>query len=298
MLAIVAVPTLLLVDVGEAAADNSGTTSPQAALNSVLAIASPLAAPACSASGSASLLVPILSGVLQSDLHLPPNLTIGNLLLSAAGPVYVVCGDLPSSPNTQCQLDSYIAAIWPKPLATEGLSSPNPVGDVVNSLSAALAALDLPPAAALEAPLKCSVVALTSTAPAAPPAAAAPPSSGPASSPLPTTTLPLPLTTLPPSSGTGLTGGGLALPQQGGSAASSTSTQAAAPSVSGHAGSGIGATLSSLGESVPGGIVALQFALAMLLALFVVGAWITSGRITWLNSRRTRRSSTGNPVST
>ena len=281
------IPALFLFNMGDASGASSGTTPPS--VTSVLAIPSPLAVPACSAAGSASLLVPILGGVAQSDLGLPSSVSVGNLLLTAAGPVYEVCGDLPSSPNTQCQLDSQIAGIWPSTISSEGLVSPNPVGDSVNSINAALAALDLPPSAALEAPLSCSVVSVDSTAPPAPPAAPA----AVAPSLVPTTTLPLPTTTLPATNGAGLLGGGLALPQPASGAPPSTSVEAAVPSHSKQPGSGLGQTLSSLSENVPGGILALQLILAVLLALLMAGGWITSGRITWLNAKRTRPSPPG-----
>ena len=283
-LATMVVPALLLFNMGFPSGASSGTTPPS--VTSVLAIPSPLALPACSAAGSASLLVPILGGVAQSDLGLPKSLTIGNLLLTAAGPVYVVCGDLPSSPNTQCQLDSKIAGIWPSTISSEGLNSPNPVGDTVNSMNAALAALDLPPSAALEAPLSCSVVAIDATAPAAPPAA---PASGAAPALVPTTTtLPLPTTTLPAPTAVGLTSGGSALPQPSSVASPSTSVAAAAPSQSKQPGTGLGQSLSSLSQSLPGGILALQLALAILLALFIGGAWLTSGHLVGRNRRALR----------
>ena len=75
-----------------AAADSS----PPGGTAEVLAIVSPIVYPVCSASGLSTLLVPVVGGLLENDFHLPPSVSISDVILNALGPVFVVCGDLPA----------------------------------------------------------------------------------------------------------------------------------------------------------------------------------------------------------
>src|SRR3546814_13165072 len=68
----------------------------------VYAILSPIVAPACAASGTTTLLVPVLGGVIEGELGLDGT-SIRNLLLDSLGPVFIVCGVLPASPGTRPQ---------------------------------------------------------------------------------------------------------------------------------------------------------------------------------------------------
>src|SRR3546814_16611523 len=61
----------------------------------VYAILSPIVAPACAASGTTTLLVPVLGGVIEGELGLDGT-SIRNLLLDSLGPVFIVCGVLRS----------------------------------------------------------------------------------------------------------------------------------------------------------------------------------------------------------
>lgn len=273
----VVIVVCLVRPVGADSGSNPGSTSQ---VTGILAIPAAITVPVCSASGSAALLVPILSGAVGAKLpvSLPSGVNIGDLILQAAGPVYVVCGDLPSSPVTQCQLDGTIAGVWPAQLGQVGVTSPNPEGNTVNAINAGLAALDLPPQAAAEKPLDCTAVVDTSPAPPAPPSFDLAPPTLPSSSPVPTTPVPttssVPLS-LPPSAA-------LSAPVLPSTTASpqptSTSTKPTRPS-------GVFGALSSFVGHVPTTLLVLQLLAAGLLALLFAGGWITSGRIALLARR-------------
>jgi hypothetical protein len=244
----------------------TSTTTPPKPAEEILAIVSPIASPACGASGTATLLVPIVGGVLQTDLGLPKSVDVGNLLLDALGPVYVVCGDLPSPTNTHCSLDNQIAGVWPTSLPPEGLVPPAPVGDLVDSITNALRLLDLSPAAALESALQCQVKGGTA-APKPPDAHVLPPSSasavqqppsGPGLSPLSTLAAPFPSTA--------------ALPTQEPLGLPRSPAAAATPPAAGEQ------LVSSLRHRVPSWLLILQVLAVMVLALVLAGSWLTSAR--------------------
>lgn len=255
------------------------TTAPSSTtLNGILAIVSPVALPACSDAGSASLLVPILGGVVTSKLNLPMSINLGDLILKALGPVYVVCGVLPSPSQTRCQLDGQIAGIWPSSLATEGLPAPNLVGDAVDAINAGLKELGLPPSAALEKPLDCSAIVTTTPAPAPPP---------PLTLTLPAVT-PSISTSLPALSTSASSDAGFPTASLPSRAPSVTIPSIAAPSQEPAGSTGVGSVFASLEASVPGGIVALQLILAALLTLVLLAGWLTSGRVAWVDIRKRR----------
>jgi hypothetical protein len=235
----------------------------------VLAIVSPLALPACSTSGSATLLVPIVGGVLQNGLHLPKSVSVSDLLLNAIGPVYVVCGDLPASPGTQCSLDDQLAAVWPKSLTSESLSPPAPLGDIIDSLSAALKILHLNLLDATEQALKCRVK--TATAPPSAPGSLPAPAAPVPASVLPSTGGPPAATTLP----TGSVNVEPTLPSVvvPGPRASAGSPQLAQPVTANPS------LVSSITHRLPSAVVAMQVILAVLLAVVLAGSWLTSGRL-------------------
>src|SRR3546814_3416014 len=83
---------------------------------------------ACAASGTTTLLVPVLGGVIEGELGLDGT-SIRNLLLDSLGPVFIVCGVLPASPGTRCQLDDQIAGLLPAEVTSLGLP-PTIVGGV------------------------------------------------------------------------------------------------------------------------------------------------------------------------
>jgi hypothetical protein len=236
---------------------------------------SPVALPVCSDAGSASLLVPILGGVVTSKLKLPPSVNLGDLILRALGPVYVVCGVLPSPAQTRCQLDGEIAGVWPSSLAADGLSAPKLVGNAVNAINAGLKELGLPASAALEKPLVCSAIVTSNAAPAAPPllALALPAATPSVSTPLPAGSDPNFAAAPPPNSASSVT---------------NPSTSSTAPSKAGSGSTGVGPALAALEESVPGGVVALQLILAALLGLVLLLGWLTSSRVAWVDIRERR----------
>ena len=238
----------------------------------VLAILSPIAAPECQAAGSATLLVPIVGGLVADKLGLK-NISIGNLLLKALGPVYVVCGDLPSTPNTQCSLDDNILALWPASIASL-LPPPNLVGDLVNEVAAALKALGLPPQDALSNALQCHIVT-TKVAPTAPVAPSLPPSSIPAPVVQPSASAPSPL------GSSGLAGP----PLPSVLSPSATSTTRSKTRTAEAKSSGSQEFLTYFEPKVPAVVAVIQVLLAGLLVLFLVGSWV--------GSLRTRRIANG-----
>jgi hypothetical protein len=212
--------------------------------------------------------VPILGGVLQTDLGLPKSVSVATVLLDALGPVYIVCGDLPGSAATHCSLDNQIAGVWPAALPSDGLAPPAPVGDLVASVDNGLRVLDLPPSAALENALQCSVQT-GSTAPKAPgapapaPGAATPPTDGPPSP-----------TALPSTAA-------LAVPSPSGAALPAPAALGS-PSVP-IAGAPVRSATSELSsflrDHVPSWLLALQLIVGIVLALFLTGSWATSARL-------------------
>ena len=250
-----------------AAAVTTTTTTPPNPTTEILAVVSPIASPVCGASGTATLLVPIVSGVLQADLGLPKSVSIGSVVLNALGPVYVVCGDLPGSSGTQCSLDDEIAGVWPASLPPDGLTPPALVGDLVDSIDNGLKVLGLAPSAALAAALRCQVRA-GSTAPRAPGAPAPPPSASTSPS------------DAPPSAG-GLPTSALAEPVPSATALSNQATAASgspAASVS-PAPAGTEQLVGFLRHHVPSWLLALQLIAGIVLALFLGGSWLTSARV-------------------
>lgn len=257
-----------------------GALSPVAALatsngkppgptDEVLAVVSPLSLPVCEASGSATLLVPIVGGLLQDKLQLPKSVNVGNLLLGALGPVYIVCGDLPSGPGTHCSLDNQIAGLWPESLSSDSLTAPAPVGDIIDSLSAALKILHLNLLDATKQALQCQVPK-SAAPPPAPPAVLAPT--------LPVGGAPQPGATLPGSSAAAsptLPTLATAPPSSDGSAPQLAQPEATNPSL-----------VSSITHRLPTGVVAVQIALALFLALVLLGGWLTSGQLSRVRSRR------------
>ena len=234
----------------------------------VLAIVSPLALPACGASGTATLLVPILGGVLQSQLHLPKSISVGDLVLNALGPVYVVCGDLPSTSGSQCSLDDQIAAVWPASLPSEGLLAPSPVGDILDSIAAALKLLNLPPTAAFEQALHCRVRS-SSGAPKAPP---------PAPGALP------PVDAAPLSTPGVVADGGPTTDGPIGPAASRAPNPAVAlgqpPTAAAPAPNlAAGRPLTFLKDRIPSWVTALQLMAAAALCILLAGSWLTSAQL-------------------
>jgi hypothetical protein len=272
-LALAALLVGVLSPAGAAATGSGGQKS--SAPREVLAIVSPLALPACSAAGSATLLVPIVSGLLQDGLHLPKNVSVGDLLLNAIGPVFVVCGDLPASAGTRCSLDDQIAAVWPESLTAKSLSPPAPAGDLFDSLTAALQLLHLNALDAVKPALKCRVETAKAPPPAppglAPPAGPVAPVAVPSAGSLPAST-----TAQPGSANSAPTLPSVVTAPR----PSSAPPQLAAPaSVS-------PSLVSAVTRRLPSGVVAMQVALGLLLALVLAGAWLTSGRLSLIESRR------------
>lgn len=226
----------------------------------VYAIVSPVANPVCQASGSATLLVPILGGLVGQNLG-TGDLPIGDLVLDSLGPVFIVCGSLPPSPGSRCQLDDQIAGVLPDQL-TSVLPPPAILGNVVDAVGAALDPLGLSDATASLTPaLQCSIAGPSEAvgAPPAPPTLPLAPPSLPGSAPLALPTM----------------GGGAALPALGspaaapGGVAPATTTPASAPQ----------AVLDLITRVVPGWLQLLQLLLGGVLLAFLASSWTTSLRI-------------------
>lgn len=230
----------------------------------ILAIVSPFAVSVCAASGAATLLVPILGPVAQDQLGLGDTVSVGDLILDGLGPVFIVCGSLPANPGRRCQLDHDLAVLWPAELTT-AMPAPAPLGATVDALEAGLAALGLPPEAALQDALECDVPPSAT----APEPGAAPPPRPPAlaigAAPPPRPTLDAPSAPRPsplPSA--------REIPQ----APSAAAPAAPAPAEQERT------VLELASRHVPGGILALQLLVAALLALFLGGSWLSSWRLT------------------
>lgn len=232
----------------------------------VLAVVSPIASPACQVAGATTLLVPVVSGLVAEQVGEVP-VPIDELLLDALSPVFVVCAELPAAPGSRCQIDDQIAGLWPAEVG-QFLSSPNLVGNLVDALSAALDLLGLPTQGAVHEALVCAVPESTAdstpppTPPPAPPPAVDPPVEAAAPSPSAPVAAPA-------------AGGGLATPPLDAPAAAPTPavTQPAPPAPTPPA------VLASISRRVPGGLLGLQLAAVLLLALFLGSSWATSLRL-------------------
>jgi hypothetical protein len=220
-----------------------------------LAVISPIAAPACQANGSATLLLPVALG---------PE--AGDLALDALGPMFVVCGTLPGSPGSSCELDGGIIGLWPEQ-ANSVLTAPSPVGIVVDVVSGATNLLGLDgPATTLSDAFTCHLPEL-GTAPEAPPAppppTSAPSTSTAAATPTPTGAAPTPRP------------GPVSVPIPSNHAVGSS----APPSAGGPAASLPGPVRSIaqlFDRTIPGGVKALQVLLAVLLLAYLGSSWLTS----------------------
>jgi hypothetical protein len=235
-------------DAQEAPADPTDT---------VLAILSPLASPVCGLAGTSTLLVPIVSGLISSSL--PSGVpSVGDLLLNSIGPVFVVCGELPSSAGTRCQLDDQISGLLP--IEVSSLTGPLPalLGNLIDALNAAMSALGLPPQTALQEALVCTVNQ-------GPGVTEAPGGDAPVEPPPPIEDLPVAAPSFTPVAGSPLP----ALP--------TPTAQPAAPRTAPQE------LIATVDRLVPGGIKVLQIVAISLLGLTLLSGWVGS----WMESRRT-----------
>jgi hypothetical protein len=225
---------------------------PSAEADPVLAIVSPIALPVCTTAGTATLLVPILGGLVQTNLALGNAVNIGDVILDAIGPVYVVCGALPAAPGTRCLLDDQIAALFPADLTETIGPAPNLVGGLVDSLLAGLRLLGLDVTSALQPALQCNVRE-TEGAPDAPPGVDDLPAV-PGVSAIPTPSL-----GGPPASLGGVLPATNPLPPAAGAAQART-------------------LIDVVQTSVPGWVEVAQVVFALLLVVILAGSWTTSLR--------------------
>lgn len=230
----------------------------------VLAIISPIASPVCHATGTATLLVPIVGGLIAERAGQVP-IPVADLVLDALGPAFIVCAELPEAPGSRCQLDDQIAGLWPQQVGGF-VSPPGVLGNTVDAVRAALAAAGLPPQAALEEALVCSVP--DQVADSTPPPPPAPPAPG-VSSPVVGSPASEGSFGPAPSGSVGLATSGLGSPPSGTPGASAV--PGGPPSQPG--------VLAAITRRVPGGLVGLQVATALLLALFLAGSWGSSLRL-------------------
>lgn len=238
---------------------DTGGTQEAPAPDPILAIVSPIAAPVCTTAGTATLLVPILGGLVETNLGLDGTISVADVILDSLGPIYVVCGSLPASPGTRCQLDDQIAALVPAE-ATEVIGPPPPLlGNLVDALAATFRFLGLDAiTAALTPALQCDVrapeEAAEAPAGAEPPALPEVPGVATVAPPAVAPDVQLP-TPLPPA----------------------ISTPPAAPVAGG------GATPQTLvdvvSRSTPGWVTSAQGLVGGLLVLFLAGSWATSIRV-------------------
>lgn len=227
----------------------------------ILAIVSPLASPACLAAGSATLLVPILGGLVGDTLGISGSVNVADLVLDVIGPLYVVCGTLPASPGTRCALDANIAGLWPAELTGFGVSAPIVVGNVIDTLTAVLALLGLPPSVPVAQALQCDVAKVGAN-PEVPPAT--PPPTG--------------VVTVP-----GAPGGDLGLPP---AVAASLPLLLTSPAEAAPAPPRVpvgGSLASTLDEQLPGGLHALQVVVAVALLATLSRCWWSSWRLARLD---------------
>jgi hypothetical protein len=133
----------------------------------IYAILSPTALPACQLAGTATLLVPIVGGLVESKLQLPTDAKVADLILQSLGPVYVVCGSLPAPKGSRCELDDQIAGLLPSQLDVVQ-PTPSLLGSVTDAVNAGLKALGLEPLDAFKSALQCTVRAGSAVTPAPP----------------------------------------------------------------------------------------------------------------------------------
>jgi hypothetical protein len=250
---LLAVPVAALLAILLIPAPAERATAQEAPANEVLAIVSPLAAPACSASGSTTLLVPILASSVGDQIGVPGHV-ITDVVLNSLGPLFVVCASLPEGKGSRCELDDQFVGAWPAELSSL-LAFPLIVGPVVDATEAALKALGLPAdPLGLGRALMCSVPTSGGTIPVAPPAPGAPGA---------------------PGSGFGA-GGPVA--GTAGTTPSEAPRAAVAPGDSTPGRSILSVVRSIVPYRVPGGLHALQVGLAILLGSLLVGGWAASAR--------------------
>lgn len=236
----------------------------------VLAIVSPVVNPVCELSGSATLLVPVLSGLLSDNLDLGDTVSLGDVILDALGPVYMVCGSLPASPNSTCELDRQIASALPEEVTSLGLP-PTLLGDLADLLDALLDLLGLVDLGLSVAPvLQCTIREAPGAAepPALPPAPASPaPPAGPSAPSTPGPVAPAPSVGVPP-----------AMP-----ALEQPAIQPARPAAPAQPQPQPVATVSSVADAirrvVPGWLQVIQILLAAALVAFLGMSWATSARL-------------------
>jgi hypothetical protein len=244
--------TIVAAQIIGIATSGSAATAQAEPTDDVLAILSPLAAPACSAVGSTTFLVPVVGGLATDQLAIE-GLDVGDTLLDVLGPLFVVCGSLPGARGTRCELDAQIAGIYPAELKTL-LPSPTILGGVVEGLNKLLETLGLPPdPLALSSAFKCAVPA-GAEAPVAPAAPGAPVVDPPAISGFPGPLPPGSPSTLP-----------LTEPAAPGSTSAGTPARTS--------------LISRVVRNVPGYFVTLQLILVTLLMLYLAASWLTSARI-------------------
>jgi hypothetical protein len=222
----------------------------------ILAIVSPIAAPACAAAGAGTLLIPILGGLVADNLGVGDSVDVADLVLDVLGPLYVVCGTLPESPGSRCALDANLAGIWPADVSGFGLSAPVVAGNVVDALGALLDILGLPPVTAVTQALACDVADAELAPEAAPPADPAP------------LTAPV-----------GSEGAGPGSPPAATSLARPPAAGETRPPIGGAARAPARSITSVVDDTVPGGLLALQLAVAAALLLCLSGSWFTSWRL-------------------
>jgi hypothetical protein len=219
----------------------------------VLAIVSPIVSPVCTTAGTATLLVPVVGGLVESNTGLGGTIDVGDVLLDALGPIYIVCGNLPAAPGSRCLLDDQIAGLVPAE-ATETIGPLPPLlGGTFDALVATLGLLGLDVADALKPVLQCDI--------REPDEAAGAPSAAPE---LPSVagvdTIAPPAIAPPPAS----LGDALAPPSEG-----LGGVPAAVPTRT---------VLDLARYAVPGWVQALQIAFGAAVLLFLAGSWATSLR--------------------
>lgn len=239
-------------------ATSDAQEAPADPADAVLAIVSPIASPVCGLTGTSTLLVPVVSGLITPSLP-PGSPSVGDLLLNALGPVFVVCGELPAAPGTRCLIDDQIAGLVP--IEVSSITGPLPalLGNLLDALGAALAALGLPPQTALEEALQCSV------------------REGPGVIDAPGGDAPV---EAPPAGG--IDDPGFASPSFSpvGAAPLPSLTPSSAPAP--RATSGPEQLVATVDRLVPGGVKALQVIATGLLGLTLLSGWAGS----WVESRR------------
>jgi hypothetical protein len=121
----------------------------------ILAVLSPIAAPACLTVGLSTVLVPLVGDQLGSALGGAVDVT--SVLQQATGPVLVACGSFPAADGTRCALvDGPIELIWPAQLSDVGVQPLAPLGGAVEALTKLIALLGLPDLG-LQPVLGCSI---------------------------------------------------------------------------------------------------------------------------------------------